>query len=175
VIGLTGLTDFRFGQAELYKASNWGESGAMLGTDIGLALPAVWGLVSKVGLLAKGITTTATVTTVEAETISSEARLAEHLESAIADAQTSGLTPRQLARVAENPSLRIDYFFKQSVMNDDLLMQRGFQVTPRFKFGPDVFNPTTNTWYDVTTRLQWQKHVIKYESQFGQGSGLFHR
>jgi hypothetical protein len=67
---------------------------------------------------------------------------------------------------------RIDTFFKQAVLGDPNL--RHLRVTPRFKFGPDVFDPVRNVWYDVTTPAQWQGHLLKYEEIFGQGVPLFY-
>ena len=106
-----------------------------------------------------------------------DTRLGAHLDSAVARLETEGLTPAQAARVAENPNLkaafegeRIDTFFKEAVRADPNLQH--LQVTPRFRFGPDVFDPAANVWYDVTTPAQWQNHVLKYQPGFGQGVPL---
>jgi hypothetical protein len=45
-------------------------------------------------------------------------------------------------------------------------------VTPRFRFGPDVYNIETKQWWDVTTPGEWAKHLGKYPS-FGEGIPLF--
>jgi hypothetical protein len=91
-----------------------------------------------------------------AESESVAARLGEHLERATARLEAEGLTQRQAARALENPKLepafrgeRIDTFFKETVSADPELQH--LQVTPRFKFGPDVIDPKANMWYDVTT------------------------
>jgi hypothetical protein len=46
-------------------------------------------------------------------------------------------------------------------------------VTPRGKFGPDVFDPYNATWWDVTTRSGWPSHLRYW--MFGEGTGLFTR
>jgi len=111
-------------------------------------------------------------------TVSVDARLAEHVDTAIAKFEAEGFTAKQAAALAENPGLeaafrgdRIDTFFKEAVQADSELQH--LEITPRFKFGPDVFDPAANKWWDVTTPAQWDRHVIKYESGFGQGSPLF--
>jgi hypothetical protein len=85
----------------------------------------------------------------------------------------------QTLRLAENPGLqaafrgeRIDTFFKEAVRHDARLGH--LQVTPRFSFGPDVFNPATRTWWDVTTAGRWESHIGKYTEQFGTGIKLLY-
>ena len=80
--------------------------------------------------------------------------------------EAKGLTPRQARRVAVNSRLepaargeRLDTFFKQSVLSDPRL--QNLVVTPRFRFGPDVIDPVTGRWYDVTTPGHWPAH-LKY-------------
>jgi len=65
----------------------------------------------------------------------------------------------------------IDAFFKEGVRNNPQLFPR-LSVTPRFKFGPDVYNPSSGEWWDVTTPGQWGNHITKY-SPFGRGGPLF--
>jgi len=105
------------------------------------------------------------------------AQLSQHLDSAIEMFNTEGFTANQAAALEENPGLaaafrgtQIDTYFKQFVTDDPELQD--LVVTPRFKFGPDVFNPETQQWWDVTTPAQWSKHVDKY-SLFGDGTPLF--
>jgi hypothetical protein len=64
---------------------------------------------------------------------------------------------------------QIDSFFKQAVQADPHLQH--LQITPRFKPGPDVFDPASNRWWDVTTPKQWASHVKKYQS-YGRGKLL---
>lgn len=117
---------------------------------------------------------------VAAETAPSiEAQLQTHLDNAIARFGQEGFTPNQAAALVEKPNLeaafrgtQIDTFFKESVSADANLSH--LQITPRFRFGPDVFDPANNVWYDVTTPAQWQNHVLKYTPGFGQGAPLFH-
>jgi hypothetical protein len=106
-------------------------------------------------------------------------RLAQHLEGAKADFASRGFTNNQLTRIGTNPELeaafrgeRIDTFFKQRVLNGTWLDSQGIQVTPRFKFGPGVYDPVNKVWYDVTTPGQWPLHVDKYTPGFGQGVPL---
>jgi RHS repeat-associated protein len=110
-----------------------------------------------------------------------ESQLMRHVDDAVSRFNAVGFTRAQAARVQANPKLapvftgeRIDTFFKQAVSQDLFLKEQGFQVTPRFQFGPDVFNRTTNVWYDVTTAGQWSTHVDRYTPAFGQGTPLFY-
>lgn len=80
---------------------------------------------------------------------------------------------------ATNPQLqavfrgeRIDTFFKESLSADPNL--GSLQITRRFRFGPDVFEPASNSWWDVTTPGQWGAHVGRYTPSFGQGTPLFY-
>jgi RHS repeat-associated protein len=105
--------------------------------------------------------------------------LTEHMNSAVARFAERGFTPAQTARIATNPNMeaafrgeRIDTFFKQAVENDPTLQH--LSITPRFQFGPDVFDPNTATWWDVTTPAQWGAHVEKYSGQFGTGIPLLY-
>jgi RHS repeat-associated protein len=107
------------------------------------------------------------------------AQLQAHVDSAIARFNAEGFTERQAAALESNPNLeaaftgeRIDTFFKESVLSDPDLSY--LQVTPRFAFGPDVFDPVSNTWWDVTTEGQWAAHEAKYNDFFGLGTGLFY-
>lgn len=108
-----------------------------------------------------------------------EAQLQTHLDNAIARFAQEGFTPNQAAALVKNPNLeaafrgtQIDTFFKESVSADANLSN--LQITPRIRFGPDVFDPANKVWYDVTTPAQWQSHVLKYNPGFGQGVPLFH-
>jgi RHS repeat-associated protein len=103
--------------------------------------------------------------------------LREHLQIAVARFDVEGYTARQAASIVDNPNLaaphrgtQIDTFFKESVSLDSRLNH--LEVTPRFKFGPDVFDPASKRWWDVTTPGQWDSHTGKY-SLFGDGTPLF--
>ena len=105
-----------------------------------------------------------------------ESLLQGHVDAAVERFGAEGLTPKQLAAVAKNPNLepaftgeRIHTFFGESVGADPALQH--LELTPRFQFGPDVIDPLTGRWYDVTTPGQWPAHVLKYEEQ--KGSGVF--
>jgi len=58
------------------------------------------------------------------------------------------------------------------VNNNNFLFKQGLVTTPRGQFGPDVFNPETQEWWDLTTPSEWNAHLQKYWL-FGQGSPLF--
>jgi hypothetical protein len=104
--------------------------------------------------------------------------LAEHMDGAVTRFGEEGFTRGQAAALADNPGLeaafrgeRIDTFFKESVTLDPRLAH--LEVTPRFQFGPDAFDPATYQWWDVTTPGQWGRHVLKYGPGFGKGTPLF--
>jgi hypothetical protein len=87
-------------------------------------------------------------------------------------------TDAQADALVNNPQLasafrgeRIDAFFRESVGNDSALDH--LELTPRGQFGPDVFNPETQQWWDATTPGQWDAHVQKYWL-FGNGTPLLH-
>jgi hypothetical protein len=67
---------------------------------------------------------------------------------------------------------RIDTFAKETIAQDASL--RHLVITPRFQFGPDVYDPINNVWYDITTVGQWPRHVSKYSDKFGAGTPLFY-
>jgi hypothetical protein len=104
--------------------------------------------------------------------------LRQHTESAIERFNLEGFTPAQQRALISRPEMapayrgdRIDTFIKESVSADPLLQH--LQVTPRFKFGPDIFDAATGRWWDVTTPGQWSRHVEKYTPSFGSGTPLF--
>ena len=55
---------------------------------------------------------------------------------------------------------QIDTFFKEAVSQDPQLSH--LVITPRFKFGPDVFDPYAARWWDVTTPAQWDARAQNY-------------
>lgn len=113
------------------------------------------------------------------DALSVEGQLADHLASASSRLGSEGLTAKQTAALVDNPGLepafrgeRLDTFFKEAVQADPNLQH--LEITPRFHFGPDVFDPVTRRWWDVTTAQQWQGHELKYNSLFGQGTPLYY-
>jgi RHS repeat-associated protein len=96
---------------------------------------------------------------------------------AIARFEVEGLTPRQQRLLITDPGsfarsrgTQIDTFFKEAVdAHPDL---QHLITTPRYKFGPDVFDPATQRWWDVTTPGKWDAHLQKYWL-FGDGTPLF--
>jgi hypothetical protein len=116
-----------------------------------------------------------------AEADSMLARLRSLLDDAIERFDEDGFTRAQAGRLSTNPELeplfrgeRIHTFFQEYVAEDPFLMEQGIQVTPRFQFGPDVYDAVNNFWWDVTTPDQWYLHVGKYSPVFGQGTPLFY-
>ncbi len=169
-------------------AGTWNAFTSSLGTPqgIGQMVGGFEGGIFVGGAWQAATATTATTTgltaadLVAADTAPSiEAQLQTHLDNAVARFDQEGFTPNQAAALVKNPNLgaayrgsQIDTFFKESVSADANL--QNLQITPRFKFGPDVFDPANNVWYDVTTPAQWGNHVLKYTPGFGQGVPLFH-
>ena len=108
---------------------------------------------------------------------SETALLMAHLKRAITRFETEGFTVAQQRALIKNPGLadayrgnQIDAFFKESVQLDPKLGH--LEITPRFKFGPDVFDPAKVRWWDLTTPGEWQKHAEKYWL-FGDGTPIF--
>ena len=147
----------------------YGGYGITLGDVSGVGVP---GLASQRGALRLELVTPDVANTTAAET----ALLRGHLNNAVARFEAEGYTAEQAASLIENPGLagahrgtQIDTFFKESVSLDPQLSH--LELAPRFKFGPDVFNPANQTWWDVTTPTQWNAHVQKYWL-FGDGTPL---
>jgi hypothetical protein len=122
-----------------------------------------------------GFTTAGPVSTVEACIAGCMSRAALRLNS-------GGLTAAQAAAVAKDPTAmarivgsQYDALVKAEVESAISTGQlNGWRVTARFKFGPDLYNPSTMTWLDVTTPGQWAGHVSKYTPTYGTGSPLFY-
>jgi hypothetical protein len=106
-------------------------------------------------------------------------RLRAHLDQALARLDIDGLTQKQKDSLDAYPHLegahkgeRIDTFIKESIADDDALQH--LKITPRFKFGPDVYDLKNKIWYDVTTQNRWEAHETKYKLKFGQGIPLYY-
>jgi hypothetical protein len=102
-----------------------------------------------------------------------------HLGDAQARLKEVGLTNAQKASLKYNPWLepmhrgeRIDTFVKQTVAEDPSL--KHLRIAPRFKFGPDFYDPVNNVWYDVTTIGQWKNHEGRYTLESGRGIPLLY-
>ena len=105
-------------------------------------------------------------------------RLKSHLAYSL---ENYALTQKQsfaisLGKMHPNTAIgnQIDNLFKIRVKSD-VWLKPFTSVTGRFKFGPDVYNKTFKLWWDVTTPPEWQKHLNKYSSSFGDGKSLFWR
>ena len=97
--------------------------------------------------------------------------------NAIERFEQQSFTQRQVKALATKPWLyalfkgeRIDTFFKSFVKEDPRLSH--LNITPRFKFGPDVYNAESHVWWDVTTKGQWNAHLVKYSKRYGPGTIL---
>jgi hypothetical protein len=106
-------------------------------------------------------------------------RLRAHLDNALARLERDGLTQSQRDSLRDNPYLeaahrgeRIDTFVKETIANDENLAH--LKITPRFQFGPDIYDDINKVWYDITTLKQWAAHEKKYTPGFGQGTPLFY-
>ncbi len=106
-------------------------------------------------------------------------RLLAHVKDARVRVEMGGLTEAQRRAVARHPRLeaaykgeRIDTFAKETIVNDENLPH--LIITPRFQFGPDVFDPINRVWYDIATPRGWARHERKYSHSFGRGIPLFY-
>jgi len=114
-----------------------------------------------------------------ASTPSTPERLQMHVDNAVARLKRDGLTANQKKSLNYHPRYeaahkgeRIDSFAKESIAKDENL--RHLKITPRFQFGPDIYDPVNRVWYDITTREQWNGHEKKYTEGFGQGTPLYY-
>ena len=106
-------------------------------------------------------------------------RLQAHLDNALARLERDGLTEARKRSLKYYPQLeaahrgeRIDTFAKETIATDEYLAH--LKITPRFQFGPDIYDDINKVWYDVTTLKQWAAHERKYTPGFGQGTPLFY-
>ena len=115
-----------------------------------------------------------------ADALSTSARLDAHVGKATSDyaSGTISMTAKQARAVARNPGLEpafrgqvIDRAVKNAVRADPNLSN--LWVSQSGEFGPDFHDIGTNTWWDVTTRGQFQNHLNLYSDPFGTGIGLF--
>jgi hypothetical protein len=91
----------------------------------------------------------------------------------IVDAKgAAAYTPKQLNAIAANPNLQpafrgaaIDAEFKRLIVSDPGLTH--LQTAERFQFMPDVVDPLTGRWWDLTTSEQWQRHLDRYRPVYG--------
>jgi hypothetical protein len=102
-------------------------------------------------------------------------RLQMHVDNAYTQLERNGLTDAQKNSLNYRPGLeaahrgeRIDTFAKETIAKDESL--RHLVITPRFQFGPDLYDPINNVWYDITTVGQWPRHRSKYTDKFGAGT-----
>jgi hypothetical protein len=114
-----------------------------------------------------------------APTLTTVERLQMHVDNAYARVGRDGLTDRQKLSLKSNPRLeaaykgeRIDTFAKETIADDEGLAH--LLVAPRFRYGPDFYDPINKVWFDTTTRGQWPNHVKKYALKFGEGTPLFY-
>ncbi len=106
-------------------------------------------------------------------------RLQVHVDNADARLGEVGLTPNQLKSLERRPGFeaahkgeRIDTFAKETVAKDKNLAH--LKITPRFRYGPDFYDPVNKVWFDATTIKEWARHQKKYADEFGNGIPLFY-
>jgi hypothetical protein len=110
------------------------------------------------------------------------ARLQGHVDATVDEFETGkiGPSPKQAQAAASGgPSIEaqrgsvIDAAAKQKILADAELA--GLKVTPQGVFGPDIYDPLTKRWWDITTPEEWADHVKLYSPEFGTGTPLFTR
>ncbi|WP_421735113.1 hypothetical protein [Cellulomonas sp.] len=101
--------------------------------------------------------------------------LLEHVDQAQERFNAEGFTESQTAAIERAPTPaakasararfygeRIDSFVKETIQGDRRLDHLG--VSEIKQPGPDFFDPSIDTWYDITTARSWDAHVAKYGS-----------
>lgn len=110
-------------------------------------------------------------------TITDLDRLQAHAVEAARRADAKGLSRKQKDAVSQNPNLEKAYRGSNIHAELELIDADGalnhLEQTPRFKRGPDVIDPATGRWYDLTTPGQWGAHVRRYAS-FGEGTPIWY-
>jgi len=117
--------------------------------------------------------------------MTADACLAGCASRALSQAMAGGLTRGQAQAVAANPRLFPANFGTQvhAALEQEVLLAKGsgqlstsIQITPRGTFGPDVFDPVSGKWWDLTTQQSWVRgiHQGKYNGMFGRGTGLLY-
>ena len=116
-----------------------------------------------------------------------EDALTEALEQALKEHARVGLTPRQAAAVGRQPTQakadrlqrlfvgeRIDRHVRDIIDAAPGNSPLGrLEMTPRGTFGPDLRDPVTGRWYDITTPGAWSAHLRRYNPRFGpDGVGI---
>jgi len=83
----------------------------------------------------------------------------------------------QLNAMAENPGLRqafrgsaVDSRFKELITEDPVL--RYLDTARLFQFMPDVVDPVSGCWWDLTKPWLWQDHLDRYKSVYGPDGTL---
>jgi hypothetical protein len=102
------------------------------------------------------------------------ARLQAHVDAAVVKFASGGLvlSDRQAAAVAGGGSVEmnrgnvLDAAVKLAILNDPDLA--GLKVTLGV-YGPDIYDPLTKRWWDITTPGEWRDHVAKYTAEYGTG------
>lgn len=105
-------------------------------------------------------------------------RLQAHVDAAVAKYATGELvlSDRQAAAVAGGVNVEmyrgdvIDAAVKLAILTDPDLA--GLKVTPKGVYGPDIYDPLTKRWWDITTPGAWLDHVKLYTDEFGTGMFL---
>jgi RHS repeat-associated protein len=116
-----------------------------------------------------------------------EDALTQTLQQALKLHDATGLTPRQAAAVARQPTkekaARLERMFVGERIDRHVrtLLARApensplarLELTPRGTFGPDLVDRATGRWYDITTPGGWAAHLRRYHQPFGpDGVGI---
>jgi hypothetical protein len=110
------------------------------------------------------------------------AELKGHTDQALAEWENGqlGYSPKDLARIAENPNMAdtikgniLDGRVKDLAGNNPALSD--VYPNPAGYPGPDFVNGGTRTdigWYDLTTGRMWGQHMFDYGPNYGPGIGI---
>jgi len=101
---------------------------------------------------------------------SGELKLTTRQAKALQRVGARGDDDRWQALYAAFRGQRIDAAAKEAILKDPEL--EGLYVTRSGEFGPDISDPATSRWWDITTERAWQRHVDLYRKPFGFGTLL---
>ncbi len=103
--------------------------------------------------------------------------LADEAVQTIDDMGDAAFTDAQREALINNPNLRqayrgsaIDVLFKELIANDPMVQH--LNTAPPFRFMPDVVDPNTGQWWDLTKPWLWQGHLDKYAPVYGPNGSL---
>jgi YD repeat-containing protein len=70
---------------------------------------------------------------------------------------------------------QVDTEFKTLVADDPMIKSLGLSITPRGRFGPDIYDAKTKDYWELTTKADWLRgtHQNRYNGHFANGTGVF--